>query len=120
MPASAVRLLVAVAVGAVVPLVVACFTAQARAACLRARRDAPARAPSGTAGLARYAEGQARAARRAAAALARLKAPRTHAALLQAVRRDYARLLAVYARAVKAGATNDRAGLRRARRSLAQ
>jgi hypothetical protein len=94
------------------------FAAAARAACVRARRNAPARAPRGTAGLVRYAERQARAARRAAAELARVKAPPSLAAVVVAARRDYARLLAAYARTVKAGATNDRAALRRARRSL--
>jgi hypothetical protein len=97
---------------------VARFTAKAGAACVHARRHAPTRAPRGTAGLVQYAEGQASAAQHAAAELARVKAPPSHGALLQAVRRGYARLLPIYARVIKAGATKDRAGLRRARRSL--
>jgi hypothetical protein len=97
---------------------VARFTAQVGAACLQARRNAPKRAPRGTAGLAQYAQAQALAAQQAAAALARVRAPRSLAAVLATLRQGYARLLPVYARAVEAGQTKDTAALRRARRSL--
>ena len=97
---------------------VARFTARAGAACVQARRDAPARVPRDTAGLVQYAQAQVLAAQQAAAGLARVKAPPSYAALLEALRQGYARLLPIYARTLKAAATKDSAGLRRARRSL--